>query len=280
LYKNFHKHSAAIVESASGIYLRISDGRNILDATSGAAVACLGYDNKRVQQAVIDQLLSVPYCHPGFYKTQAAEDLADLLVQSTNRRMSKAVLCGSGKPVTHSHSLHSAVEKRFRHDLSNKKNILLGSEAVEVALKLAKTYFSNLATPEHQQPEERAHFIARAGAWHGPTLGALTLGDFRARKDPFVQLLSQRNCSRVSACSTYRGLRPGEDEVAYVRRLAQELDDEFQRVGPGRGCAFVAETVGGSVSSTPCLPLPHHHHPTIVLVGHPPWFQKCALDSS
>jgi adenosylmethionine-8-amino-7-oxononanoate aminotransferase len=96
LYKNFHKHPAALVESASGIYLHTSDGRKILDATSGAAVACLGYDNKEVQKAVVDQLVSVAYCHPGFYKTKSAEDLADFLVDSTHGQMSKAVLCGSG----------------------------------------------------------------------------------------------------------------------------------------------------------------------------------------
>ncbi|KAK0740109.1 pyridoxal phosphate-dependent transferase [Schizothecium vesticola] len=220
LYKNFHKNPAALLESATGIYLHTSDGRSILDATSGAAVACLGYDHKGVQQAVVDQLFSVPYCHPGFYKTQAAEGLADFLVQSTNGRMSKAVLCGSGMAPPESRS-----------------------EAVEVALKLAKTHFSHLVTPE----PERSHFIARVGAWHGATLGVLTLGDFKVRKEPFAQLISQ-NASRVSACSTYRGLRLGEDDEAYVRRLAQELDDEFQRVGPQKVCAFVAETVGGSSS--------------------------------
>lgn len=97
LYKNFQKHPAALIESTEGIYLNTSDGRKILDATSGAAVACLGYGNKDVQRAVVEQLVSVPYCHPGFYKTQAAEGLADFLVESTNGLMSKAVLCGSGK---------------------------------------------------------------------------------------------------------------------------------------------------------------------------------------
>ena len=96
LYKNFHEHPAALIKEASGIYLRTSDGRNILDATSGAAVACLGYDNKEVQRAVVEQLMDVPYCHPGFYKTQAAVHLADFLVESTGGRTSKAILCGSG----------------------------------------------------------------------------------------------------------------------------------------------------------------------------------------
>ena len=96
LYKIFHHHPAALIESASGIYLTTNDGRQILDATSGAAVACLGYDDKEVKNAVIRQLMSVPYCHPGFYKTQCAEDLAGLLVESTGGKMNKAVLCGSG----------------------------------------------------------------------------------------------------------------------------------------------------------------------------------------
>ncbi|KAF7562286.1 hypothetical protein G7046_g1878 [Stylonectria norvegica] len=213
LYKNFTTHPAALVESGTGIYLNTSDGRKILDATSGAAVACLGYDNQEVQKAMIQQMTSISYCHPGFYKTRSAEELADLLVESTNGHMSKAVLCGSG------------------------------SEAVEVALKLAKTYFSHLPTPE----PDRTRFIARTGAWHGATLGALTLGDFKGRKDPFVSLIPE-TASRISACSTYRGLRENETEETYVRRLAQELDDEFQRVGPSKVCAFVAETVGGSAS--------------------------------
>ncbi|KAF3158810.1 hypothetical protein TWF751_001262 [Orbilia oligospora] len=213
LYKDFESHPAAVVKYGRGIYLETEDGRTILDATSGAAVACLGYDNREVQKAVARQLKDLSYCHPGFYKAKVAEDLAGFLVDSTDGRMSKAILCGSG------------------------------SEAVEVAVKLAKTYFAHLSSP---QPE-RTHFIARTGAWHGATLGALTLGDFRGRKDPFMDLIPQ-TASRVSACSTYRGLRKGESEEAYVCRLAQELDDEFQKIGPHRVCAFVAETVGGSAS--------------------------------
>ncbi|KAK6342887.1 hypothetical protein TWF718_008268 [Orbilia javanica] len=220
LYRDFESHPAAVVKCGRGIYLETEDGRTILDATSGAAVACLGYDNREVQTAVARQLMDLSYCHPGFYKAKVAEDLASFLVNSTHGLMSKAILCGSG------------------------------SEAVEVAVKLAKTYFTHLRSP---QPE-RTHFIARTGAWHGATLGALTLGDFKGRKDPFVDLIPQM-ASRVSACSTYRGLREGESEEAYVRRLAQELDDEFQKIGPHKVCAFVAETVGGSASGC-AIPVP------------------------
>lgn len=43
-------------------------------------------------------------------------------------------------------------------------------------------------------------------------------------------------------------MKEGETEEQYVERLAKELDDEFKRVGPDTVCAFIAETVSGTVS--------------------------------
>lgn len=43
-------------------------------------------------------------------------------------------------------------------------------------------------------------------------------------------------------------MREEETEADYVARLADELDAKFQRCGPDNVCAFVAETVSGSVS--------------------------------
>jgi adenosylmethionine-8-amino-7-oxononanoate aminotransferase len=43
-------------------------------------------------------------------------------------------------------------------------------------------------------------------------------------------------------------MKEGETERQYVDRLAKELDDEFQRLGPETVCAFIAETVSGTVS--------------------------------
>lgn len=237
-YKDFHRNPALLVESGHGIYLNINDGRRILDATSGAAVACLGYSNREVQEAMILQMQDLSYCHPGFYKTEVAEELAELLVASTQGQMAKAALVGSGK---HKHILPKAREGGEKKLTLNET----GSEAVEVAIKLSKTFFAQQSPP---QPS-RDQFIARVGAWHGATLGALNFGDFKGRKDPFISLIP-RNVSRVAACSEYRGKLKIESDEDYVRRLAEELEDEFQRIGPHRVCAFVAETVGGSVSSS------------------------------
>jgi len=71
----------------------------------------------------------------------------------------------------------------------------------------------------------------------------------------FEPLLPE-NISWVSACYPYRGQRLGESPRDYVTRLAQELEDEFQCVGPETICAFIVEPMAGTVSLPPLTPLP------------------------
>lgn len=118
-----------------------------------------------------------------------------------------------------------------------------GSEAIEAAMKLARQYFMEQSPSQPQ----RTGFIARRESYHGTTLGALSLGGHVARRALFEPMLMP-NISRVSPCNAYRYMEKDETEVEYVRRLAQELDDEFQRVGPDTVCAFVAEPIVGAVS--------------------------------
>ena len=112
---------------------------------------------------------------------------------------------------------------------------------MEAAMKLARQYFLELAQPA------RVRFIARKESYHGTTLGALSMSGHLGRRKLFEPMLLG-NVSRVSGCNAYRGMQDGESTEEYVRRLAQELDDEFERVGPGSVCAFVAEPVVGAVS--------------------------------
>jgi adenosylmethionine-8-amino-7-oxononanoate aminotransferase len=77
-------------------------------------------------------------------------------------------------------------------------------------------------------------------------MGALALGGHVSRRKLYEPML-MNNSSRVSFCNAYRGQRDGESDAEYVARLAQELDDEFQKQGPDHVCAFFAETVVGAV---------------------------------
>jgi len=154
----------------------------------------------------------VSYCHSLFFATDAAEQLATHLIDSTNGEMAKAFFTSSG------------------------------SEAVEAALKMARQYHLEKSPPE----ASRIHFIGRQQSYHGTTLGALAAGGHRARRAIYEPMLSQ-NSSFVSPCFPYRGKKSSlESDGAYVERLEDELDAEFQRVGPDRVAAFIAEPIVGA----------------------------------
>jgi adenosylmethionine-8-amino-7-oxononanoate aminotransferase len=108
LYKNIvHDLSTSPVKSAKGMYIYLENGQKILDATGGAAVSAIGHGVDRVKQAIISQLDQVEYCHPGFFPNAPAIQLADLLVESTGGKLSRACILGSGEipPFPSLHSL-------------------------------------------------------------------------------------------------------------------------------------------------------------------------------
>jgi adenosylmethionine-8-amino-7-oxononanoate aminotransferase len=116
---------------------------------------------------------------------------------------------------------------------------------MEAAMKLSRQYYLELATPQPQ----RTKFIARKQSYHGITLGALSMSGHTFRREPFEPILLP-NVSHISPCNAYRGRGDGESDAEYVTRLANELDAEFQRLGPDTVCAFVAEPVVGAVRMT------------------------------
>ena len=192
-----------------GIHLYDETGRAVIDGSGGAAVACLGHGHPRVIEAVKAQLGTLAYAHTSLFSCESAERLADALVGHAPGGLTHAWFCSSG------------------------------SEGNEAALKLARQYFLETGQPE------RTRFIARRQSYHGNTLGALAAGGNAMRRAPYAPLLSDA-FSHVSPCYPYRGRRDGETDAEHVGRLAAELEAEFQRVGPDRVIAFVAETVVGA----------------------------------
>src|ERR1700754_2033618 len=61
-----------IAARGEGIYLYTEDGRAIIDASGGAAVACLGHGNRRVADAVARQVGTMAYAHTGTFSNQPA----------------------------------------------------------------------------------------------------------------------------------------------------------------------------------------------------------------
>lgn len=96
---------------AKGVWLELDDGRRILDACAGAAVASVGHGDTRVINAVAEQMRTLSYHHTSRLTNPSAEKLAQLLLADKPGGLSKAVFLSSG------------------------------SEANESAIKLARQYF-------------------------------------------------------------------------------------------------------------------------------------------
>ncbi|KAJ5217007.1 hypothetical protein N7468_010015 [Penicillium chermesinum] len=98
LYRQLRQKPLNIV-SGKGSYVYTDTGLEILDATCGAAVSCLGHNDKRVHDAIMEQLQKVSYTYSVFFTNSAMEDLCKLLVDSTGGQMSRAFIVASGKPL-------------------------------------------------------------------------------------------------------------------------------------------------------------------------------------
>jgi adenosylmethionine-8-amino-7-oxononanoate aminotransferase len=209
----FHRSGTIppVADSGEGIYLHTRDGRRIIDASGGAAVACLGHGNRRVAEAIGRQAATMAYAHSGTFSNQPAEDLADFILLDEPGGLTRAWFCSSG------------------------------SEGNEAAIKLARQYFLEIGQPRRTQT------IARRQSYHGTTLGALAAGGNMMRREYYEPILSQAH-TLVSPCFAYRFKQPGETDAQYLDRLILELDTAFQRLGPEPVRAFIADPVVGATT--------------------------------
>ncbi len=204
-----HCHSEfPTATSGDGCFLIDTNGKRYFDGSGGAAVSCLGHSNQRVKDAVKQQIDQLAFAHTGFFSSEPAEQLADLLI---------------------SHA---------PGDLDRVYFVSGGSEAVESALKLARQYFVELGQPQ------RKHLIARRQSYHGNTLGALAVGGNEWRRTQFSPLLV--DVSHIAPCYEYAEKADNETLEEYGQRVANELEEEIIRLGEDSVMAFIAEPVVGA----------------------------------
>ena len=215
----FPRNCAASLPTAvggDGCYLIDSNGKRYFDASGGAAVSCLGHSNERVRAAIHAQVDKVAFAHTGFFTSEPAEALADLLIDHAPDGIERVYFVSGG------------------------------SEATEAAIKLARQYYLEIGQPE------RRHLIARRQSYHGNTLGALAAGGNEWRRRQFAPLLV--DVSHIAPCYEYAERETGESLEDYGRRTADALEAEILRLGPETVMAFMAEpVVGATLGAVPAV---------------------------
>jgi len=214
----FPRHTKAelpIAVGGDGCYLIDAQGKRYLDC-GDAAVSCLGHSNPAVIHAVQEQVQKIAFAHTGFMTSEPAEALADLLIQHAPGSLDRVYFVSGG------------------------------SEATEAAIKLARQYFLEIGQPE------RSRVIARRQSYHGNTLGALSAGGNAWRRAQFAPMLIEM--SHIAPCYEYAEKPEGESSYDYGQRVANELEEEIQRLGPETVMAFMAEpVVGATLGAVPAV---------------------------
>jgi adenosylmethionine---8-amino-7-oxononanoate aminotransferase len=136
----FADNDPIIVERSEGHELIDVDGRRYLDAISSLWVNSLGHCVPELDDAIRGQL------DLGAHSTMLGN--GNRIVIELSEALARVV------PVEQPHFLYASD----------------GASAVEQALKIAFQYWVNIGTP-------RQTFLAFGGAYHGDTLGALSVGD-------------------------------------------------------------------------------------------------------
>ncbi|PWQ99638.1 aspartate aminotransferase family protein [Leucothrix arctica] len=213
-----HCHtSLATAVAGDGCYLIDKDGKRYFDGSGGAAVSCLGHSNANVIAAIKQQVETLAYAHTGFFQSEPAEALANLLIENAPGDLDRVYFVSGG------------------------------SEAVESAIKLARQYFVEKGEPQ------RRHLIARRQSYHGNTLGALSAGGNALRRKKFAPLLVEM--SHIAPCYEYAERHETESVADYGLRVANELESEIQRLGADSVMAFIAEpVVGATLGAVPAVP--------------------------
>jgi adenosylmethionine-8-amino-7-oxononanoate aminotransferase len=130
-----------VVESAEGHELVAVDGSRYLDAISSLWVNTLGHHVPELDDAVREQLDRVAHSTLLGHGNRVVVELAEALAAVVPVDDARILFAGDG------------------------------ASAVEQALKIAFQYWVNVGRPE------RSRFLAFGGAYHGDTVGALSLGD-------------------------------------------------------------------------------------------------------
>jgi adenosylmethionine-8-amino-7-oxononanoate aminotransferase len=199
-----------IIVRAEGCYLEDSNGKRYLDALAGLFCVNAGYSfGAEMGEAAAAQMRELPFAINWTFAHPRSIELAAELARLAPGDINRAFFVSGG------------------------------SEAVEAAWKLARQYHS-------ARGERRWKAIARRVAYHGTTMGALSINGCTELRTPFEPLVPEV----LHVSNTNRFRRPEqESEEQFTRFLLDELEETIRQAGPETVAMVIMEPVqnaGGS----------------------------------
>ena len=203
-------HEPPIIVRGEGCYLEDAEGKRYLDALAGLFAVQVGYSyGEEMGQAALEQMRELPFYTNWSYAHPRAIELAREIAQLAPGDLNRVFFVSGG------------------------------SEAVESAWKLARQY--------HQaRGERRWKVVSRRLAYHGTTMGALSINGIAALRAPFEPLVP----GVIHVRNTNRYHRPPDErEGEFTAFLLDDLESAIVQEGPESVAMVMMEPVqnaGGS----------------------------------
>ncbi|HLN15818.1 MAG TPA: aspartate aminotransferase family protein [Acidimicrobiales bacterium] len=208
-------HEVPVMVRGEGAYVWDQRGKRYLDGLAGLFTSQLGHGRTELAEAGAKQASELAYFPLWTYAHPRAIELAERIASLTPGDLNR-VFFTSG-----------------------------GSEAVESAWKLARQYFRLIG--EHN----RYKVISRNIAYHGTTMGALSITSIPALRTPFEPLVP--GSVKVANTNFYRAPEHGDDLEAFGRWAADEIARAIEIEGPDTVAAVFLEPVQNAGG---CFPPP------------------------
>lgn len=155
-----------VIDHGEGVYIYDTEGKKYLDFTAGIAVCSLGYSNDDYKNALKDQIDKMMHTSNLYYNTTCGQAAVAL------------------KKV-------SGMDKVF---FTNS-----GTEANEGAIKAAKKY-------AYEKQNGRFEIIAMEDAFHGRTIGAVSVTGHKEYREPFEPMMPGVKFARFNDLESVRAL--------------------------------------------------------------------------
>jgi adenosylmethionine-8-amino-7-oxononanoate aminotransferase len=237
--RDWARREPIVIVSGEGAILRDQKGREYLDGNSSIWTNLHGHNHPKLNAAIQAQLSKIAHSSALGLANEPAALLGQKLVESA--RMPASGSPGRSKVNRRSETLSGTFSRRWIKfdELSDKgpKMPVLGraptkvffsddgSTAMEVALKLA--YEFTRRTGRTQRPR----FLSLEGAYHGDTVGAVSLGHIEMFHKAYSHLLFKSD--RVMAPYCYRcpftRAKPQRADARAYRKCNWECADELEK---------------------------------------------------
>ncbi|MFL5081230.1 MAG: aminotransferase [Microvirga sp.] len=206
---SFRDTGPLILERGEGSWVFDGDGKPYLEGMAGLWCTALGYSNRELVDAAMEQFRKLPFQHLFSGRSHdPAIELAEKLKEIAPVPMSKVFFTASG------------------------------SEANDTQVKLVWYINNALGRPKKKK------IIARLKAYHGVTIASGSLTGLPLNHADFD--LPIAGILHTSCPHHYRFAHAGETEEEFSTRLAAELDEMIEKEGPDTVAAFIAEPVMGA----------------------------------